>query len=519
MAEPQINTGTSLDSVVGSLGSGKSMDTATYQKGEISLLKETEKSRKDESNISLAKPPELTKAPDQKDYTTNPMQTFGSFGMVIASLGSLMTRHPMISALNAGAEVFKTKAAGDAAGYKNAMDKWKVDSENAWKMADWEQKNFEDMRNKYKDDLDGLNREAEIWANMTKNPALDAAVKAGQVQQYMDSHKKAVEEMNDARENKGKKNDLYEGKLEDWLSNNKNPDGTMKDLKQIPKSVSSKIFEETENEWKKAKEGKLDEGGTLTDDQYEKLRNDPAMQTALKTYKVTGDARFSVGGGTMGGKSLQPKIEALQRMAHEENPDFNPGIVKMMAQGYQKELNGVQLQNGKISLASNILDTSIPSLIDSAKKLGLSESTNINDLYNAARARLNSSDFKNFQTQLRAATTDYAQFLGRGRQTVHSDEEALKILHESMNVNSLGGFKDAVTTERGNVQKGIDTTLQNIEDRMSGKTPTASISNDGSSAESPLPAPEDNKYEADKYYDLGDKGHGIHKYIGKGQFE
>lgn len=473
-ASPQFVSpnATQLSDVVSGLN-GKTMDNTTYQKGNAILLKDSEKARQDEKVIPLSTPPKLTAAPDQKDYTTNPMETFGSFGMVLASLGSAMTKHPMTSALNAGAEVFKAKNAGDAAGYKNAMDKWKVDSENAWKMADWDQKNFENMRSKYKDDLEGLNREAELWAAATKNPALDAAAKAGQVQEYFDNHRKAVQGALDAKENKEKKNEVLQGKYEEWLDKHLNPDGSRKTIEEIPKSEAYKITEAAENEWKQAEGGKLSGpggGGTLTDEKYQEYKNDPGMQPALKAYMHSGSLSVALGAsGGRSGSSYQEKASALRRMAVEKDLDFDPAMAQFKYAGYKKELATVETQNGKISLASNILDSSIPSLIEAAKKLNLGESTSINALYNAAKKQFNSSDFKNFSTQLRAATTDYAQFIGRGQGTVHSDEESLKILNENMNTSSLEGFKDAVTQERANVQKGIDDTIDSIDSKVNGK--------------------------------------------------
>ena len=62
------------------------------------------------------------------------------------------------------------------------------------------------------------------WDNASQGTPvtdLENAVKAGQVQQYMDSHKKAVEEMNDARELKIEKSGIYQGKLDDWKKKNK----------------------------------------------------------------------------------------------------------------------------------------------------------------------------------------------------------------------------------------------------------------------------------------------------------
>ena len=74
----------------------------------------------------------------------------------------------------------------------------------------------------------------------------------------------------------------------------------------------------------------------------------------------------------------------------------------------------------------------------------------------------NDPDYKNLQTQIRAVTTDYAQLVGRGKQTVHSDEEALGILNTKMNVASIKGFQDAVTAEKENLQKGIKDTEDDL---------------------------------------------------------
>src|ERR1700728_38488 len=66
---------------------------------------EVEGLAKEAGNVKLPEPPKLTAAPDAKDFNRSPMEAFGSAAMVLASLGSLMTKHPMQSALNSGAGV------------------------------------------------------------------------------------------------------------------------------------------------------------------------------------------------------------------------------------------------------------------------------------------------------------------------------------------------------------------------------------------------------------------------------
>lgn len=84
-------------------------------------------------------PPTLTEAPKPENYHTDPMQEFGSGASFLAMFGSLLTKQPLTTALNSGAAVMQAKNAQDANGFKQAMDKWKVDTENAWKMANWQQ--------------------------------------------------------------------------------------------------------------------------------------------------------------------------------------------------------------------------------------------------------------------------------------------------------------------------------------------------------------------------------------------
>lgn len=84
-------------------------------------------------------PPKLQDAPNPKDYHTDPMQEFGSGAMFLSVFGSLLTKQPLTNALKSGAAVMQAKNAGDANAFKQAMDKWKVDTDNAWKMANWQQ--------------------------------------------------------------------------------------------------------------------------------------------------------------------------------------------------------------------------------------------------------------------------------------------------------------------------------------------------------------------------------------------
>lgn len=190
--------------------------------------------------------------------------------------------------------------------------------------------------------------------------------------------------------------------------------------------------------------------------QMQKFKDDPATTSLADAYHSGVPITTLVKGI---GKDAQYKAQAIQDAAKEKYGDFDWAEQhnKYMARG--SELRGISTMAGKIELGGSLLDKSIPSMLAAAERVGLSESTDLNTLYNTAKRHLSDQDFQNFATQLRATTSDYALFLGRGRQTVHSDQEALRILSEDMGVTSLKGFRDAVAAERANTSAAIDESL------------------------------------------------------------
>lgn len=197
----------------------------------------------------------------------------------------------------------------------------------------------------------------------------------------------------------------------------------------------------------------------LTDDVYEsQYKNDPEIQRlASEWHKGVLVSQIVPGYG----KEASVRRAAVEKKGHELWPDFNWADAAMARQVELTREKNLVPQATRIQLASNMLDRSLPSMMEAAKKLNLSNSTDLNTLYNMAKRHFSNQDFANFSTQLRAVTSDYAQFIGRGRITVHSDEEALRILNEAMGEPSLQGFIDAVGQERDNVKGGVEDTQAN----------------------------------------------------------
>jgi len=214
----------------------------------------------------------------------------------------------------------------------------------------------------------------------------------------------------------------------------------------------------------------------IQDEKMEKYANDPGLQGLVKAYMSGVPVSALVKGW---GGDAQAKAQAIQDAAQRQDPNFDWAQAhnQYMAQG--SELRGIGTMAGKIELGGEMLEKSIPSMMKSAEKIGLTPSTDLNAVYETMLRHASSQDFQNFSTQLRATTSDYALFLGRGRQTVHSDQEALRILNETMGITSLQGFADAVAAERNNTSAAIGSLLKTPALPSAHGSPGASSGGDG----------------------------------------
>ena len=138
--------------------------------------------------------PKLSEPPP-KEATSDPFQAFGQPAMYLAIFGSLLTRNPLATAVNAGAGVLKNTQAMDSAAAQRQYEEWKVRSDNAVKLAQYEM-------NAYKAALGEKNttvREKEVAmrtaAAVFKNPNLQSILDSDGVegaQGYVKAYEKHV---------------------------------------------------------------------------------------------------------------------------------------------------------------------------------------------------------------------------------------------------------------------------------------------------------------------------------------
>lgn len=86
--------------------------------------------------------PQVQQVPKPETKPTPPQEQWGSAAMMVAVIGSLFTRTPMTTALNAAAGVLNAYHKGDQEAADAAFKSWKVANDNALQLADQQQKTY-----------------------------------------------------------------------------------------------------------------------------------------------------------------------------------------------------------------------------------------------------------------------------------------------------------------------------------------------------------------------------------------
>ena len=121
----------------------------------------------------LLKAPTFQEIPYKSPRPTSPAEQWGSIAMLFAMLGSMFTRRPATTALNAAAAAMNGFNQKDEAAAKQSLEEWKVANSNMLKAVEFQQKAYQDA-------LKGYDTEEKLLeiAGTKKEKEIDASVKA-----------------------------------------------------------------------------------------------------------------------------------------------------------------------------------------------------------------------------------------------------------------------------------------------------------------------------------------------------
>ena len=450
MPEAQINTGTSLDSVIGSLN-GRPMDTSTYQKGLATIEKKSEDVTKERDAIKPNAPPEMGEIPKMQDYKTDPMQTFGSFGMMLATLGSLMTRRPITSALNAGAEVMKAQNKGDLAAYNDAMEKWKVHADNAWKMADWEHTQTKDLYEKLKDKQGDLKAEMGVLAASTENPTLKYQTEAANLKEHLVNTAKANVELKKAIKEQNDYDAIQKGNIDDYLQTHKKPDGSLMDVKEIPPKDQGEIIKQTRSDWALSKKG----SDTASTAKYEAWKERPSSIKDADAY-ASGAPIANILRSR--GKDSGEQLQMIKDLAAERHPDYdrNQAVEDYNAANKAISAFGTGKQ-GDIVRSFNVAYSHINLVSDLAKALDNGDVKKINALSQDYQEQFGSPAPTNFDAAKRILADEITKAVIGSAGALVDREGTADTVSRAGSFNQieggLGTFKGLILGQVGGIER------------------------------------------------------------------
>lgn len=111
-----------------------------------------------------------TKAEHPPDtFHSNPVAAFGSAAMFLATMGSLMTRRPFVTALNAGADVVEAYKKNDLAAAQQAFGTWKAQLDTAMTIHRFEQEAYRLGVDKVQRDREGAKTDLAVTAAAMKD--------------------------------------------------------------------------------------------------------------------------------------------------------------------------------------------------------------------------------------------------------------------------------------------------------------------------------------------------------------
>lgn len=275
-------------------GAASGVSTDTGYGGLISQMKKNDK-ESDEANkgyiekienTKIPPAPTLTPAPELKQ--SDPLNGFGSAATWLATFGSMLTRRPLTNALNATADVMDAHKTQDAVNFKNKWDTWKTETENAWKMAEWNQELYKDMLSK-------TEAEQKITASSTKNKTLEMAIQAKMQESY---HKDMIRQIKQGAESQERLKKFVDDGIEKDRKEWKNSGRPLEDfdenssgLKWLGKGrsmASGKDYTPAAIEKKEKEEtAQKDLGGTIKDidNLIDRVQKDPGLVGAAGAWR------------------------------------------------------------------------------------------------------------------------------------------------------------------------------------------------------------------------------------------
>jgi hypothetical protein len=134
-----------------------------------------------------AKPPEFKpKEFEGKMPENDPVKSFGSIASVIGIMGSLLTKQPLTSALNASTAAMNAYRKNDVDAYQSAYEAWKTNTDFAFKRANWENEQYKTALEHFDKNQTQSLAQIRALATLNQDEVAMAALNSGNIKNLID---------------------------------------------------------------------------------------------------------------------------------------------------------------------------------------------------------------------------------------------------------------------------------------------------------------------------------------------
>jgi len=466
----------------------------------------------------------------QKPPENDPVKSFGSWASAVGVLGSLLTRRPLASALNASAAAMNAQRSNDLAAYKEAKDAWKENTELAMKQSEYELKVYDDIYKRA--GLSHNERMAEISAAAAanKDEAMSYMLQAKGIEGFQslqesrqnmaakaqDMYQKGVafaDENEKRLETHAAVKQYVEGKAQEWMAAHPgvkpNPNDPQvkqqllawahegqtavqaRDTAMIAGAKgegAEALYQSPDGKmYRVSKAGNVQrkDGDTWVNEQTlptdaKKLGSatpktealtPEAMQTQYDIFKTTGRAP-TFGYGQAGQAARVAYMNALPAMMKKDGFTAEEIATKQAEfQGEKAAMRTLGNRETNIFIAAAEADRLAPVALAASEAVSRSGVHDLNILEQRIQRGTASEDMRRFDMANTALVTAYSQVMSRGGvPTDASREHANSILGTAFSKGDYGAAVDQLKTEISAAEKAPGDIRQMFEKEWGGKT-------------------------------------------------
>ena len=420
------------------------------KKGEAEAKPLADKYERDAKNMPILPTVEngMLKAAPKPDTSNDPIKGYVSAIGLLGAIGSMFTRRPLTTAMNASAGVLQAIQSQDAADLKQKTEVWKAENDNALKLLDYQQAMYKDVL---------ANDKWSLEEKRAQTSALAAAFKDDYTLQNMrekrdDDHEKMLADTAklyaEAKEHSAKAA-VEMVPLQEFMDA-KSDIGKKVSDKQLTKEQAKPLYTAALKEFQAARQKSSGKAGA------EVTLSESAI--AQKGRALVGGASYSDVGLSMRSGSNADR-DAVDEWIAANHPNFDRAAAVAGQAGRRANLSAQGRREGTTAQASEELDALAEPTRNSLHKLQKSNSLgkypDLNLLRNSIAYRTGDPDIVEAINNVQELQNAYTALLIRGGQ--RSDE-----------AQRLSGklIKDVFSPEQSD--RAIDTILANSKRIMSG---------------------------------------------------